>query len=212
MKKWILGIGLGVCACVVCGLGSTELDILRELCESGDKKACATLVEKGDMQGLRKLCDEKVGVACRRVGYVFFDQHDIAQAKIWFEKGCGLNDMLSCGMLGTLFLDENDKQAFRFYDKACNGGLGLGCFQVGVALYFGKMGVAKDLVKAKSYYRKGCELNYAAACFNLGFMYANGESVAKNETKALDLYEKACKLGERQGCEAALFLNGVLVE
>ncbi len=65
MKKWILGIGLGVCVCAVCGLGSTELDILRELCESGDKKACVTLVEKGDMQGLRKLCDEKVGVACR---------------------------------------------------------------------------------------------------------------------------------------------------
>jgi TPR repeat protein len=40
--------------------------------------------------------------------------------------------------------------------------------------------------------RRGCALDDATSCGNLGFAYAKGIGVAKDEAKGLELYRKAC--------------------
>lgn len=217
-----------------------ELQALRAQCKGGDKKACYTLFEKGDIKGLQGICDSKVGLACMFVGLEFHLQENIAQAKVWFKKGCDYNEPNSCGMLGVFYLGEkNYTQAFTFFTKACNGGermacnnlgafyekgwgversgekalglfvkacekgVGFGCGNAGRFYHFGKAGVKKDFIKARSYYTKACGLDVAEACYLVGGMYENGEGGAKDEAKALDMYKKACELDNGNGCVGA---------
>ena len=54
------------------------------------------------------------------------------------------------------------------------------------------------LDKAKEFYERGCNLDHALACNDLGFLVS-----ASDADLASSLYKKACKLGEPLGCENA---------
>ncbi|WP_434059340.1 tetratricopeptide repeat protein [Helicobacter pylori] len=58
----------------------------------------------------------------------------------------------------------------------------------------------QDFSKARKYFEKACELNYAKGCGNLGWLYANGEGVEKNLKKAAQYFSKACDLKDGKGC------------
>lgn len=177
-----------------------ELQALRAQCKNNDEKACEALFEKGDIQGLQKLCDEKVGLACDLVGVYFALQDDNSSATHYYHKGCELDNIFSCNELGILYDNaKNYTQAFKFYTKACDGGNIGACSLLG-SLYENGQGVKQDGAKALELYSKACELNIARSCLGLGVMYRKGLGVAKDEAKALDLFEKACSLDEGGGC------------
>lgn len=227
MKKWILGL----CVCVVLGLGNTSSQEAED--KKRDAEAALALLEKGDINGLEKLCEAEVGLGCTSVGVYYYDQHNITQAKMWFEKGCRLNEAVSCGMLGAYYykaknyaqavqfcakscdggnmlacsivadlfrnglgVERNEEVALELDTAACNGGIENSCFYAGFAYEVGK-----DFAKARQFYKKGCELNNAESCFNLGTMYHNGEVVRQNWYEARELYGKACDLGLQEGCK-----------
>ncbi len=67
---------------------------------------------------------------------------------------------------------------------------------------------AKDFSKAKKYFEKACELNYAKGCVSLGGLYESeilviGEKnprLKERLKKAIQYYVKACDLNDKFGC------------
>ena len=49
--------------------------------------------------------------------------------------------------------------------------------------------------------------NNAAAQYNLGYMYEQGEGVTKNSIQAQEWYGKACDNGNQDGCDGYKILN-----
>ena len=48
--------------------------------------------------------------------------------------------------------------------------------------------------------RIACENEDISSCFNLGYMYANGDGVAEDAQEAVRLFRLACDGGEMVGC------------
>ena len=55
--------------------------------------------------------------------------------------------------------------------------------------------IEEDEEEAVKWYRKAAERGYAAAQYNLGFMYDNGRGVAQDYTKAVEWYTKSAEQG-----------------
>lgn len=178
-----------------------ELQALRAQCKNNDEKACEALFEKGDIQGLQKLCDEKVGLACDLVGVYFALQDDNSSATHYYHKGCELDNIFSCNELGILYDNaKNYTQAFKFYTKACDGGNIGACSLLG-SLYENGQGVKQDGAKALELYSKACESGYKYGCSNAGNLYYFGNAgMAKDYTKARSYLAKACELNIARSC------------
>jgi TPR repeat protein len=83
---------------------------------------------------------------------------------------------------GNPLLDENDKLAKEFYDKAVD--------------YSNE----EKYHDAFVYFTKSAALNYAKAFNGLGVCYSRGEGVKKNPAVAFNNYKKAADLGDSYGC------------
>lgn len=57
-----------------------------------------------------------------------------------------------------------------------------------------------EFKKAFPLYDKACKENNAEACYKVGFMYENKQSVKKDLDKALSMYELACEKGDGRSC------------
>ncbi|MCE3038882.1 tetratricopeptide repeat protein [Helicobacter anatolicus] len=127
------------------------------------------------------------------------------------------------------------KQAKKYYSRACNKGIMLGCSGLGT-LYERGLDVEQDLKKAKQYYdfacKRGdsfgcfharlfeigpkaeeyyevmCDNLDATSCFRLADLYYKGLGVPKNFQDAAFYYQKACSLYDASAC----FNLGVLYE
>jgi TPR repeat protein len=58
--------------------------------------------------------------------------------------------------------------------------------------------------------RRSCDGGNAAACNDLGVLYADGEGVPQNSARAAALYQQGCDGGEARGCSnlGVLYENG----
>ena len=99
----------------------------------------------------------------------------------------------------------NIESAISFYNKACDDGNALGCYNLG-ALYDYEEGAKQDFLKAKTFYAKACDDGDTFACNYLGLLYDGGKGVEQDFLKAKTLFGKACGLGDIQGCLARIFL------
>ena len=91
---------------------------------------------------------------------------------------------------------QQHPSAEKVLTDACDGGDFRGCYQLGS---LAESSVPPEMGLAKAWYERGCGLDGAAACNDLGVMLAND---GQND-EALKLYEKACSLGEQLGCNNA---------
>ena len=186
-----------------------KLLALRGQCKNDDEKACRTLIEKGDIKGLQKLCDEKVGLACEAAaGYYYNKKNDVRQATLWSKKGCDIDNLLSCA--SYYYLIKNYTQAFRFSTKACDGGNMGACNNLGF-LYKKGLGVKQNGAKALELYSKACESGENKSCYNVGLTYYFGNAgVKKDYTKARSYYAKACELDVPMACFnlGCMYANG----
>ena len=58
----------------------------------------------------------------------------------------------------------------------------------------------KQFKDAAKLLKISCDKNIASGCFNLAFLYEEGEGVARDDAKAAKLYDKACYLGSASAC------------
>jgi hypothetical protein len=99
----------------------------------------------------------------------------------------------------SLYGQKRFSEANPLLDKACTGGSGEACKDLG-NMYHDGSGVGKDGLRAASLYAKACDAHYVMGCNNLGVMYHIGDGVAQNDVRAGDLYSRACDAGDALGC------------
>lgn len=99
----------------------------------------------------------------------------------------------------SLYGQKNYTMAAPLLDKACTGGSGEACKDLGI-LYHDGNGAGKDLSRAAALFSKACSTSAPMGCNNLGVMYHNGDSVGQDDTRAANLYSQACNAGDALGC------------
>jgi serine/threonine-protein kinase len=99
----------------------------------------------------------------------------------------------------SLYGQKNYTMAAPLLDKACAGGSGEACKDLGI-LYHDGNGVGQDLPRAAALFSKACSTSAPMGCNNLGVMYHNGDSVGQDDTRAANLYSQACNAGDALGC------------
>lgn len=132
---------------------------------------------------------------------------------------CTAGNNEACLTLGQLRLKSNDDtikaSAVAPLKKACDGGLGRACSEVGGPALFairtkeiGALKLMKDKAKQLEIKEeqvrlatKGCDLNDGLGCATLAGWYAEGYGVPKDASKANELAKKAVTLFEKE-CEA----------
>ncbi len=119
------------------------------------------------------------------------------------KKACDAGNAKECYSIGfRLDLVQNDQLgAIKYYEKACTGGNGGGCTQLG-HMYKNSKAIEHDDSKSKKYYKiamkhykKSCDNGDTDACEQLGANYNNAYGgVQKDEQLATHYYGKAAKI------------------
>ena len=116
----------------------------------------------------------------------------------------------ACYALGKAEKDE--KEAFKWYKKATDGGNPLAMGQIGWYYYEGLAGLEKDEFIALKYFQEGAKQGDAWSIGRVGVCYGRGSAGLKqDEVEALKWYKKAAKLGdERSMCNiGSYYENGL---
>ncbi len=134
---------------------------------------------------LDKACVAGDGLSCARQIDLFTngprEMRDVARARILAAESCTKLGGAPCYSLALALVAEkkataNDAHDIELRTRACDGGEGRGCIDVGTAL---------GGAKGAEFFKKGCDLEYPAACAKLG-----GAMV-----------ESACKMGNTKACD-----------
>lgn len=84
--------------------------------------------------------------------------------------------------------NRNNKNGFKYSEKACKLNDSRGCYNLGVVYAFGK-GVDRDLIKAENLWTDGCKLNEGMSCYMLASFFIKDEKLQrelyKNSEKSL---------------------------
>src|SRR5579863_5083081 len=113
---------------------------------------------------------------------------------------CAAHNAAAAGAATT-----SSDSSLALFQKACEGGSGDGCENLG-NLYALGQGVDKNIAKAAELYTHGCELGGAGACNEVGVLRLNAGDVAA----AVQLFQKSCEGGSSLGCSnlGAQYLSG----
>ena len=132
-------------------------------------------------------------------------QRDVAHGQKLLENACSHDEFTSCfdlgHYIGTKDIKGTDATMLDYLKKACDGGEGGGCNELGVAMLHGDAGLAKDPEAALRQYTKGCDLDDAMSCRNEGVMYELGRGTPKDLAKAGTLYDKCCAADNDECCK-----------
>lgn len=135
----------------------------------------------------------------------------------YYEKGCELDNAISCGNLGFYYSKKNKnrnlEKASSYYKKACELGYGISCTSVG-EFYSSKDELGEDLSMANIYFEKACQLKEPIGCSRLGYNYEFGIGVTQNYERANEALNKACKVVPAISCGllAKNYKNGLGIE
>lgn len=226
-------------ACVAPEMNSTAYDVAERLCSSGLVRGClyqgflsSEATERQRLYGWA--CEQGDGEACRYLGYLFADgfegvETNTEAASSAYERGCELEDWLSCSNFGALHEPVGEKAAALF-ERACVGGSVHGCMNLAVYLGNTQPQKALDLLstacddgEAEACYRaalqsfaidqsnsnievahalfvKACEGGHPESCFNAGQSFWTGDGAGVDKPKAVDYFERACLRGNVEAC------------
>jgi hypothetical protein len=134
---------------------------------------------------LDRACTAGDGLSCARHVELLTNgprpMRDLARARILAAESCTKLGGAPCYSLAMALVAEkkdveNDAHDLELRTKACEGGEGRGCIDVGTAL---------GGARGTEFFRKGCELDYPAACAKLGG----------------GMVESGCKWGNVKACD-----------
>lgn len=125
-------------------------------CEDGNQKMC---VAAGDINSS-----------------LFYNIKDYAKAKEYYSKVCDEKAMSkkqlnkveaeACDSLGVMHDRGQDPiRAFELYTKACDSNWSNACVNLGATYRYGNDPIQKNLMHAKKYYRKACDLGNEFGCY-----------------------------------------------
>jgi hypothetical protein len=122
-------------------------------------------------------------------------------------QSCQAGNAQGCVLLGVDYeegegVEQDDKQAVAFFERACDLRFAEGCLRVGFFYETGAGIEHKDAAKAAFFYHAACEAGNANACFLLAVMLHRGRDVPRDDARALALYRKACSMQFSRACES----------
>lgn len=124
------------------------------------------------------------------------------RARQLYDRGCELDEALGCLYAGQLWVEAEPTdrtKALARFDKGCALGDSAACYGGGLTAA-GLFGGEPDPATAAEFHRRGCNLNLADACTEIGQMLLAGEGVEKNVERGLELIASACDAGEGGAC------------
>lgn len=130
-----------------------------------------------------------------------------------FDRECANGQADACSHLGWMYkngigVPENWSQFFSYSSKACDGGDGFACLNVGIEYEVGGSGgIKQDYSRAAVVYSRSCNARNAIGCKCLGSLYHRGLGVTRDDSRAEELFSKACKLGAAVGCREVKNMN-----
>jgi len=109
-------------------------------------------------------------------------------------------------------VEENDKEAFYWFEKAAKQGLAQAQCSLGMIYAVGNSFVKPNPQESIKWFELSAAQNEVEAIYSLGVSYQNGIGVKVNEQKFLEYYKKAADLGHEtaQSNYANYFLSKVL--
>lgn len=113
---------------------------------------------------------------------------------------CEFGDDNSCNDLGATYEQIGEyENAMKFYTRACDNGIEIGCANMGM-MYEKGLGVSKNPAKALDIYKTSCNNGGALGCYNLATAYRKGEIVAQDYAIAYSAYTSACEKEDVPSC------------
>jgi len=87
-------------------------------------------------------------------------------------------------------------------ENECDNGIALSCHDLGEIYENGSeyYEVEKNLTKAVSFHKKGCDKGYSESCLFVGDKFNFGFNGERNVTQAIGFYDKACKENNAIAC------------
>jgi len=119
------------------------------------------------------ICDSGYGPACfdsgMRRAKGMGTKNDRPAATEWLEKGCNLDDLESCSLLGSFYgmgdegVKQNKPRAVELHTKACSGTVPISCRLLAGYYMRGEI-VKRDPAKAMALLDQACKANDPPAC------------------------------------------------
>jgi len=219
-KFVIIAIGLAICSGTVYGFVSYEFpsrkaieDQAMEMESKYGRAHAAALLSRACRADTPETCDAALDIAIE-----YKIEGNGTRELAVLKKLCDVHNAhqgASCRLAGDLYADAGSTlhdapMAAASYESACEHLEEEACFKLADSYYYGN-GVARDIEKSVSLYRKACDINpyiYSnIACAVLGVIYANGDGVAKDRGTAWNLFKKACPNDGYAECVFAVALQ-----
>lgn len=160
------------------------------------------------VSGYEAACASGYKLVCRP-SWHHEDGGNLHEAGEIFEGACESGDLLGCVVAGwastqTATSEINPESPTvssgpMFFRKACDGGFGAGCAELGL-LYYAGLGVELDDNRAFELFQRACDAGIPYGCCLLGGMYAEGSGVAQDATRAAELFQQGCDGGDAKCC------------
>ena len=196
----------------------------KKACDGGHARGCFGLggfyfegkeVTKDDKKALeffKKACDMGDKESCTLATLVRGDKADIAKISAQKKKDCdSKGDILACGLFALFMEGKDNKEAAKYYKKACELGKNISdpalqnnpAFNDGIKQFCSRpaeleaqnLRAVQDVIKAKiaEEYRISCdsEGNWVSCA-----IYASNIE-SDDQRAAMRYYDKACKLGKK---------------
>lgn len=146
------------------------------------------------------------------LGYLYYIEGDVEEAKKWFISAKDLGDNLAAHQLGIIYKKEGDSE--KMLDSlhfAETNDFTPSITELGVQYYDGFL-VNRDLHRAFKYFEKASLRNDPLAQNNLGWMYEYGEGTEKNIEKAEYWYRIASENGFSLATENLKRLQSIIIK
>lgn len=192
-----------------------------EACGQGSRRGCAMLADallRGPMDGQdfdralslsEAACEAGEPLGCTHAAWIMSGEVFTDEAR---EEQCATHaavctggELIACVRQGQCIDISEDaegeaaRETVELYRRACNGGEGEGCNDLGM-LYAAGWGVHEDAARALALYLRACARGAPEGCGNAGRILEEGRVDAPDPDRAALLYEQACERGAPWGC------------
>ncbi len=194
--------GRGVASGVACSSAAAMTD--GGAGTARDTKRAAELLGKACKLGYQRACYQ---LAVRLEDGIGVDK-DYKRAAESYKVACDHGDPDACDRLAKMYTEgkgitQNADEAVAIHKKGCDAGRASACTMLGVLYENGSGSIKRDEMQAAVFYRKACEMHWAAGCKNLADLYFEGRGITRDEKKAAEVYEMACRYQPGHACTLA---------
>lgn len=134
-----------------------------------------------------------------------YETGNFAEALRLWQVACDEGNPRGCYEAAVVHRDgegvpADETRAHALFTQACEGGWGLGCFNMGIY----SQGEAQ-----RDFFARGCELEDIGSCARLGMAYRDGDGVESDAAKAVSYLERACLINEMRAGAACFMVAGL---